>query len=63
MHGRVRMILARGGGQAHKTKGINYGQQGDGFTTEPGGILEVAMLGFDIAGSSTQLCCVDRHMT
>jgi hypothetical protein len=35
--------------------------QGDGSTTELDGILEVAMLGFDIAGSSTQLCCVDCH--
>ena len=32
--------------------------QGDGSTTQPGGILEVAMLDFDIAESSTQLCCV-----
>ena len=48
-------ILFMGGGvQAQKTKGFNYGQQvgsyfvprmqGDGSTTQPGGILEVALM-------------------
>ena len=38
------------------TKGVDYGQQGlvpkmqgDGSSTEPGGIMEVTMLGFDLA--------------
>ena len=49
------------GGQLWAARGWVPRMQGDGSTTEPGGILEVVMLGFDIAGSSTQLCCVVRH--
>ncbi len=30
-------------------EGVYPGQQGDGSTTEPSGIMEVAMLGFDLA--------------
>lgn len=47
-----------GDGSSHKAKGFNSGMQGDDYG---GGIMEVAMLGFDLAliiivGSSTQLC-------
>ena len=29
--------------------GLVPGMQGDGFTTKPGGIMKVVMLGFDLA--------------
>ena len=45
------------GGQIWAARGPVPRMQGGGSTIEPGGILEVAMLGFDIAGSNTQLCC------
>ena len=53
------------GGQLWAARVLVPRMQGDGSTTEPGGILEVAMLGFDIAGSSTHLCflLIDIHMT
>ena len=40
------IIFTRGGGtlQAHKAKDPNYGQQGEGSTTEQGGIMEVVVL-------------------
>ena len=49
-----------GGGSSHKAKGFNSGMQGGDYG---GGIMEVAMLGFDLAliiivGSSTQLMFV-----
>jgi hypothetical protein len=40
------------------TKGSIHGMQGDNFTTELGGILEVTMWLWALFGYSTQLCCV-----
>jgi hypothetical protein len=37
------------GGSIMGTKGVSKGMQGEGSTTEPGGIMEVAMLGFHLA--------------
>ena len=36
------------GGRFWATKGLVEGMQGDDSTTELGGIMEVAMLGFDL---------------
>jgi hypothetical protein len=42
-------IVVEQGERPTKPRGFVSGMQGDGSTTELGGIMEVAMLGFDLA--------------